>query len=133
MLNWKGSAVEMLSSYNARVQSLDSLDLQLQRLEQALRDIRMAHREDDQVLDNMVKRLELSQARRDAKLCIRLTENALEVLTEQEQQLLKQLYISPRWGNLRELEIDTGMTRSTLYRKRDQALRKFTVALYGKA
>lgn len=132
MLNWKGSAVEMLSSYNARVQSLDSLDLQLQRLEQELLDVRKLRAEDDWALNNMVKRLELSQARRDAKLCIRLTENALGVLTSQEQQLLKQLYISPGWGNLRKLEEHTGMTRSTLYRKRDQALRKFTVALYGK-
>lgn len=132
MLNWKAEAVEMLSSYNARVQSLDSLDLQLQRLEQELLAIRRVRAEDDWALDNMVKRQELSQARRDARLCIRLTENALGVLTEQERQLLKKLYISPGWGNLRELEIHTGLTRSTLYRKCDQALRKFTVALFGK-
>lgn len=136
MLNWRTEALETLTLHNARKQSLQSIETEINRLELELMDIRRASSaesvRDEQTLNNLVKRGELSRARMEAELWIRATEDALAALTPQEKQLLEQLYISPRWGSVCQLVRQTGYAKTTIYRKRNNALRKFTVALYGK-
>ena len=61
-----------------------------------------------------------------------VTHKGLGVLTPEERLVVQMLYIMPKKGNVARLcdLLDCG--QSTVYRRRDKALEKFTVALYGK-
>ena len=83
-------------------------------------------------LNNMIRRQELSDALDQAVLWVDITDHALGCLEDQEKELLVRIYIEGDWGNVTQLAQDLGMERSTVYRRRDEALRKFTVAMYGK-
>lgn len=143
-MNWKAEAVERLESYSALQQSILTIPQELKRLESeatALRGSAMSGTGDrsgrgtqeDLLLDNLVKRQELRQALEQAKLWVKITDQALSVLKQEQVQLLEQLYIHPKWGNVNQLIIDLGLAKGTLYRKRDEALKKFALALYGRS
>ena len=52
-------------------------------------------------------------------------ERALEQLQEDDQRILELLLIVPKQGNLERLCGELGVEKSTVYRRRDKALRRF--------
>ena len=143
-MRWKEEAVERLESYSAMERAVQTIPQELKRLEMEATTLRGSAMggtgcrmgrggQEDLLLDNMVKRQELERTLEQARLFIRITDQALAVLLPEEKQLMEQLYICPKWGNVNQLTVDLGMARATVYRKRDEALRKFALALYGKA
>lgn len=141
-MNWKNEAIEKLESYGAMRQSIQSIVLEIKRLELEADAIRSAcanspavmggsGRREDRLLNNIVQRQELQRSLDLAKIWLETTDQALGSLRQEEKQLLEQMYMSPKWGNVNQLSMDIGLARGTIYRKRDEALRKFTLALYG--
>lgn len=124
-MNWRSEAAEVLRAYHARRASVQSMALEISRLG-------MNSSSGDDRLNQMVMKAALTQSCRETQLWLQAVENALEALTEQERRLLTDLFICPKWGNVKQLQEQTGYTRSTLYRKRDMVLRKFALAMYGK-
>ena len=139
-MNWKEEATQRLMDYKPVRVSLNSMRRELKRLEMEATALRSGTvqmgggcgcREDRQ-LNNMIRRQELSDALDQAVLWVDITDHALGCLEDQEKELLVRIYIEGDWGNVTQLAQDLGMERSTVYRRRDEALRKFTVAMYGK-
>lgn len=140
-MNWKHEAIEKLNNLPAMLMAVDNIPAEIKRLEQELIDLRgiqpdrLPHitpdRKDDPLIDNIVHREELSQAYNRAKIWVDTTRRAFKVLSKEEQAVLMAMYVNPTYGGVSELCKQLGMEQSTLYRRRDEALYQFTLALYG--
>lgn len=141
-MNWKNEAIERLTKYNAMNQAVENIPLELKRLEKnstGLRGRRMdgirvscsPSRQEDILIGNLMKQDELKRSYENAKLWVDTTNNALAALTQEEEQILRRMYISPQRGVVNHLCTELGVEQSSIYRKRDAALHRFTLALYG--
>jgi hypothetical protein len=83
------------------------------------------------LLSNLVCREELSRALTQAKLWVSATDRALGALSPEEKLILRRMYIYPERNAVERLCGELDLEQSSIYRKRDQALHRFTTALYG--
>ena len=141
-MNWKSEAKEKLRRYDAMRLATINIPQEIQRLEVDAQSIRAAkmdapvvkgsggHRE-DALLNNLLHRQELLWTLQQAQFWLQTTERAMSALSPQEKLILHRLYIYPESGSLerlcKELEVET----SSIYRRRDKALKHFTMAYYG--
>ena len=141
-MNWKAEAKEKLRRYDAMRLATINIPQEIQRLEVDAQSIRAAktdapvvkgsggHRE-DALLNNLLHRQELLWTLQQAQFWLQTTERAMSALSPQEKLILHRLYIYPESGSLerlcKELEVET----SSIYRRRDKALKHFTMAYYG--
>jgi hypothetical protein len=79
----------------------------------------------------MMTRQELTWRLEQARRWLAYTDRALEVLNPEEKMLLERFFIYPQKGIAERLCSEMGVESSSVYRKRDKALQRFTVALYG--
>ena len=89
------------------------------------------NRQEEQLLDNMMNRQELTWQLRQTESWLDTMERALMSLPREERLVLERFYIRQEKGSVERLCTELGAETSTVYRKRDKALRKFTIALYG--
>ena len=82
-------------------------------------------------MSNIVLRDELKRRLKEARLWTAQVDKALAVLGEEEKLVLDRFYIHRAKGNAGELCERLNVEQATVYRKRDSALRRFTIALYG--
>ncbi len=141
-MNWKNEAIEKLRKYDAMRLAVQNIPEEMQRLELEARAIRSAntqtphaksadpHRE-ERLLSNITHRQELRWALEGAKSWLKTTNQALSALTPEEKMILTRLFIYPERGAVDRLCGDLGIEQSSVYRRRDRALRNFTLALYG--
>ena len=85
------------------------------------------------MLSNIVHRDELKRRLKEARLWVVQVDKALAVLDNEERLVLDRFYIHWTRGNVGELCERLNVEQATVYRKRDSALRRFTIALYGVA
>ena len=141
-MNWKGEVMEKLRKYDAMCRSLQNIPLEVKRLEadaQAIRGARTdgapvkggGSRREDALLNNLAHRQELSWALEQAKYWVEITRRGLDTLTPEEKLVLHRFYLYPERGSVERLCMELGVEQSSVYRKRDKALRKFALALYG--
>ena len=139
-MNWKNEAIERLSQYTAARCAESNLHSEVERLESVLRSPGVSRtdtpagspksREDWQL--NQMLLLEQTRSRlHQTRQWLRSTEEAMNTLTEEERLVLQRLFISPKKGGVEALCRELAAERSSVYRRRDQALRRFTLALYG--
>lgn len=140
-MNWKEEAVQRLLDYQNVTNAVAGMRKELKRLEMEAASLggsgifRMgsgAQSQDDRKLNNLVRRGELADALQQAGLWVDVTDHALDCLDDQSRQLLHFMYVTGQWGSATQVAREMGIERSSVYRRRDEALRKFTVALYGK-
>ena len=141
-MNWKAEAVEKLRKYDAMRQAALNLPEEIERLEQEACSIRGARtdgtpvkggssRREDALINNLAQRQELTWSLHQAQSWLRVTDRALGALAPDEKLILHRLYICPERGAIGRLCGELGLEQSSVYRKRDKALRRFTLALYG--
>ncbi len=139
-MDWKREAADKLRCYEVRRQALESIPLEIERLELAYTGLRAAcgggvsgsgRDREDVMLSNIVRRQELEQRLKEARLWVVQVDKALAVLTEEERLVLGRFYIHRAPGCAGELCQRLCVEKSTLYRKRDSALRRFSIARYG--
>ena len=141
-MNWKREAVDKLKNYEARREALENIPKEIKRLESAYAGIRSAttdgtpvsgggNTREDSMLSNIVHRDELKRRLREARLWVAQVDKALAVLDDEERLVLDRFYIHQAKGNVGELCERLNVEQATVYRKRDSALRRFTIALYG--
>lgn len=141
-MNWKYEAIEKLKEYSAKKQSLKSIPEEMARLESAMQSIRSATADgtpvsgggsgrEDMMLSNIVHREELARSLEQAKKWVSLVDSGLESLSADEKKILSRFYISPARGNVDALCEELGVEKAQVYRRRDSALRHFTLCLYG--
>ena len=85
------------------------------------------------MLNNIVCRQELQRSLEQARQWLETVNLALGVLTPAEKRILYHFYIAPTTGSMDQLCNDLGVERSSVYRRREKALHRFTLALYGAA
>ena len=141
-MNWKPEAVEKLRMYEAKKNAIQSIPEEISRLEIAMESIRSAtsdgtsvagggSRREDMLLSNIVHRGELERSLEQAKKWVALVDAGLEILTKEERLLLDRFYIHPERGIAERLAEELNLDVKTVYKRKDAALRRFTISLYG--
>lgn len=141
-MNWKKEAADKLRNYTARQQAVSNIAEQIRSLEIKAVSIRSASADgtpvqgggsgrEEAMLNNIVTRAELERQLEQARIWCSTVESALSVLTEQERLVLDRFYIHPARGNLDRLCEELCLEKSRVYRIKDQAIERFTRALYG--
>lgn len=143
-MNWKNEAIERLTRYSAMSQAVENIPKEITRLERSIQELR-GHRpdqlpgaktpgpQDDALIGSIIKRQELSDSYENAKIWVDTTDQAMSVLNQEEKTILTKMYVTPEKGVVNQLCLTFGVEQSSIYRKRDQALYRFTMALYGTA
>lgn len=83
------------------------------------------------MLNNIVQREELERSLEQAKMWVALVEAGWEILTEEERLILERFYVHPERGAADRLAGDLSLDVKTVYKRKDAALRRFTISLYG--
>lgn len=142
-MDWKQEAIDKLKGYEAQRQSMEDIPRELERLGAAYTGIRAARMDgmpragsktssrEDAMLSNIVHRDELKRRLKEARLWVEIVEGGLSVLDEEERLTLDYCYIHKVKGSINELCYQLNIDTSAAYRRRDLALRRFTLALYG--
>lgn len=140
-MNWKKEAQDKLRRYDAMRRATLNLPDEITRLELDAASIRSASmdapvksggsRREDALINNIVHRQELTRSLQQAQLWVGATDRALGTLNSEEKQILHRLYICPQKDAIQCLCMELDLEQSSIYRKLDRALRKFTIAYYG--
>lgn len=140
---WKTIAVGRLKEYQAKKLALENIPMEILQLELALESIRSADPDSVPVRSSstwsdpqincrvMIESLRLSLSQ--TKLLVESIDRALGVLNKEERILLERFFIYAEPKAVDRLAGDLHMDVKTVYRRKDEALRKFTIALYGMA
>lgn len=142
-MNWKYEAIDKLKQYEARRQSLDSIPAEIKRLEGEYSSIHSSSRnaipsqgggsrQEDALLSNILLREELAANLLDAQRLVQLVENALSVLDSEDQLLLSRFFIHRTRDAAKRLADELNIDTKTVYYRKDKALRRFTLAYYGR-
>lgn len=126
MAYWKAAAITRLTELEAMSKAAGNLPGEIA----ACRGV--GPRGCDERLDAMVRKEELTRRLKNTKAWLSQTRTALSALTPEERLVLQLLYVAPRKGNASKLCELLECEQATVYRRRDRALRKFTLAMYGK-
>lgn len=141
-MNWKYEAIDKLKGYEAHRRALENIPREIKRLEGAFVSIRSATTDatpvfgggsarEDAMLSNIAHREELDRTLKQAKAWVKMVDAGLEVLDDEERLVLERFYIYRAKGNVDWLCDKLCVEKATVYRRRDTALRHFTIALYG--
>ena len=141
-MNWRNEAIDKLHRYDLMRNALQNIPDEIARLKAEAMAIRSASansffvkggggdREDARI-NNLVRRHELEETLRQVRQWLNVTDRALLALKDDERLILQRLYLYPQKGAIDRLCNELGLEQSSVYRKRDQALSRFTVAIYG--
>lgn len=141
-MNWKFEAIEKLKEYTARKNALVTIPEEIARLQEAAQSIRAAAADaapvqgggstrEDILLSNIVHREELQRRLSDAKRWVETVDRGLAVLTADDRLILDRFYIHPMKGNVDRLCEEFCIEKTAVYKRKDAAIEKFTLALYG--
>ena len=141
-MNWKAEAKEKLRRYDAMRLAAVNIPQELERLQIEAHSIRAArtdgtpvagggNQREEAMINNLIQRQELERTLQQAKMWLQATDRAMSALTQEERQILHRLYIYPEKGGLEQLCKELDMESSSIYRRRDRALKHFTLAFYG--
>ena len=140
-MNWKAEAVRDLKTYPQRKKSIENIKERIEVLDEqftSLHGISVGEpvmggmsKQEEKMLDNISERERLNFSLKIAEELVRLTEKGLEVLDKRERQVLEGFYIQESHNHVETLCQRLNIEKSTLYRIKDEALRKFTLAMYG--
>lgn len=141
-MNWKKESIQRLNDYEARRLSLENIREDRKACELSIGAIRAArtdgipvkeggNKREDALINNIVKRDELASNLEIAEREVAIVEAALKALTPEEQRILYLFYINRPRGHVEVLSDELCVERSRVYKLKDIALRKFTLACYG--
>lgn len=141
-MNWKTEAVEKLRQYKAKKNAIQNIPEELARIESANVSIRSpsfddapvsagGSRREDMLLSNIVMQEELERCLEQARKWVALVDAGLENLTANERLILERFYINPCVGAAEKLAEELAVDIKTVYHRKDVALRRFTISLYG--
>ncbi len=140
--NWKKEAVDKLRNYDAMCCALKSIPVELRQLDTAKQCLRDAAHAllarggaqscEEAVEYVLTERKELRRQFKMAQLWMASVEDALDALDVEEVVVLDRFYIHRAPDCVDRLCAELHIEPSTVYRRRDKALRKFTTAMYGR-
>lgn len=141
--NWCLFSIQRLKDYENRLAAVDSLTEQIKALEDKYTAIRSAtldstpvqggtdNKREEMLIHNISTRQELSNNLDFIKREIEITERGLAALTEDEKRILTRFYINRSKGYIDRLCDEMFISKTELYRQKDEALKRFTMVCYG--
>ncbi len=141
-MNWRQVAIEKLRRYDIMRQALRNIPEEIARLKTEATLLRSAAADtlhvrggggqrEDALINNLVQRQELERTLRQVRQWLNVADRGLLSLDNDERLVLQHLYLYPQKGAIERLCSELGLEQSSVYRKRDQALHRFTAAIYG--
>lgn len=140
-MNWKAEAIKDLKTYPQRLKSVQSLKERIILLNEqfvSLKGISTSEpvkgglsRQEEKMLDNIAERQRLEFSLKVVESLVELTEKGLAELDAKERKVLDGFYIKPVDNHVNVLCEQMHFEKSRLYEIKDNALRKFTIAMYG--
>ena len=141
-MDWYIFSIKRLREYEMRKQSLDNIKEQISILESQFTGLKAAtadgtptgdneNRREDMLIHNISKREELKNNYKLVFRDISITENGLKALTEEERRILFVFFIERQKNYVERLCEELFISKTELYRRKDEALKKFTMAGYG--
>lgn len=139
-MNWKTETMEKLRRYPLMVKAVQIIPMELRRLEQeaaALAGTSVGQGtgagdrgREDKLLNILVRKRTLELNRRNAQWWVDFTRQALEQLAPEDRQLLTHLYMETD-RSIQQICYDLGMEKTSLYRRRESALKNLTLIMFG--
>lgn len=142
-LNWCIFAIQRLRDYESKKDAVDNLTEQIKLLEDKFTAIRAAttdstpvqdgneNRREQMLIHNIATREELKNNLKITTQEIAITEKGLATLTETERQILTRFYINRTKGYVERLCDELFISKTELYRQKEDALKRFTMVCYG--
>lgn len=141
-MQWKEEAMEKLRRYSAMQTAAKNIPEQICMLEASASALRSpsapkvggqgsVRSREDALINNLAERQELEWSLARVQQWLAVMNRGFDALTPEEIMILQRMYLFPERGAVDRLCSDLGVEQATVYRKRDKALHRFTVAMYG--
>lgn len=141
-MEWKKEALDKLRRYHMMRLASENIPAEIKLLRDASANLQSGInygpkvrgggvKREDALIDNIVKRQELEWNLKRVRQWLAITDRGLAALTPEERLVLQRLYLLPEKGAVDALCTELGVEQATVYRKRDKAIYRFTMALYG--
>ena len=141
-MQWKEEAIEKLKRYKAMQTALKTIPEQICMLQASAASLRSpsapkvggssnVRGREDALISNLAEQQELEWSLARVQQWMAVMHRGFDALTPEEIVILQKMYLFPERGAVDKLCSDLGVEQATVYRKRDKALRRFTVAMYG--
>lgn len=142
-VNWCVFSIQRLRDYENRKAAIENLTEQIKLLGEKIAAIRSAttdatpvqggndNKREEMLIHNIATREELQKNLDITIQEVELTEKGLAVLTEDEKRILERFYINRTKGYVERLCDELFISKTELYRQKEEALKKFTMVCYG--
>lgn len=141
-MDWKAEAINKLKQFEQKRKSLDTLPMEIKQLESSMDSIKSAQAvmitgkshgngPEQRFMECIMQREELQRNYERCKLWVNAVSGALDTLNSEERKILDRFFIHEQRGAAEDLAEEFFVDRKTIYYRKDTALWKFTVALYG--
>ena len=140
-MNWKKEAANDLRTYLQRKQACENIRERIKILDEQFVSLKGMStdtpvkgglsRQEEKMLDNISERERLEFSLKVAQSLIELTERGLANLDKAERAVLEGFYFEQIENRVEKLCERFHFEKTRLYEIKDNALRKFTVAMYG--
>ena len=142
MADWEKNAVKDLREYGCIKESLVNIPAEIKELEMAAQTIKSVTYDktpvaggtsgrEDALINNIDRRGRLAENLIVAQCKVARIERGLAVLSEREKRVLDGFFMRREYGYLERLKLDLGYEDRQVYRIKDDALKKFTLAMFG--
>ena len=140
---WKFKAIDKLRDYTLKQASLINLPEEIRRLEIEAQSIKSATTDgnpvkgggngrEDRLINNIVMREELKLMLSMARLSVDMVDRGLSPLDQDDKYILNEMYINKTSGSKERLMSKFSLAEeSSLYKRTNKALLRFTIAMYG--
>ena len=131
MFNWKKSAEADLKDYMKQKKSIKNLTEQIDVLNADIEKFKESsdEKKKNKVCQSLVLREKLVKNLELTKKNINLIDKGLSDLDDEQRKVLYLFYISG--GGFRRVMDEFHIEQASAYRRKDEALRDFTIAMYG--
>lgn len=140
-MNWQKIAIADLQSYTPRKVAIDNLrdriaelNTRIERLGSTSNDVPVqggGNRTEEGLINGITERDRLEMSLHIAEDLIHRIDKGLAVLSDDQRKVLDGFYINRSLNYMDKLCDELHCEKSTVYRIKDEALHKFTVAMYG--
>lgn len=141
--NWCVYSIQRLRDYEDKQRAVINLTEQIKVLEEKFTAIRSAttdstpvqggtdNRREEMLMYNIATREELKKNLDIIEHDLAITENGLNALTDTELKILTRFYVNRTKGYVERLCDELFISKTELYRQKDEALKRFTMVCYG--